>query len=200
MARTRLVHHETPMEFFRDQLEQALHHQRVATSAFTQYYLVDLLTSAVRVDRIAPREQGYDATPLALLYVRAYQAARLERARLLRMLGDSALLTTGFFAESVERSSVNLGYYRSLGGRAYARLSHEGESRGFGHKVFSELSRRFMEFADVLHEVSETSLLSSPRSLVRLYERWLQTRSRRAAELLAARGIALQEPVEGPVH
>jgi hypothetical protein len=57
-----------------------------------------------------------------------------------------------------------------------------------------------MEFADVLQEVAETTRLTSPRSLVKLYERWLQTKSRRAAALLAAQGIAPQEPVEGLVH
>jgi hypothetical protein len=161
--------------------------------------MVDLLTKSVRVERFAP-VGGYDATPLAVLYARAYESARHERARLLRMLGDGALLMTGFFADSVARSSVSLGYYRSLGGRAYARLSHEGAARGFGRRVYSELSQRFMEFADVLQEVAEATRLSSSRSLVRLYERWLQTRSRRAAALLAAQGIAPQEPVEGLVH
>ena len=43
----RLVREETPLEFFREQLEKAMEHQRVATSAFTEYYLVSLLTRSV---------------------------------------------------------------------------------------------------------------------------------------------------------
>ena len=42
-----LVHDETPVEFFREQVEKALEHQHVATSAFTEYYLVNLLAGCV---------------------------------------------------------------------------------------------------------------------------------------------------------
>jgi hypothetical protein len=63
--------------------------------------------------------------------------------------------------------------------------------------VFSELSGRFSEFADVLAEVSETSRLSTNTSVLRLYERWVQTGSRRAAEMLAERGIAPVLPGDG---
>ena len=63
--------------------------------------------------------------------------------------------------------------------------------------MFSELAGRFGEFADVLAEVAETSRLASDASVLRLYERWVQTGSRRAAALLAERGIAPCCPGEG---
>ena len=44
-------------------------------------------------------------------------------------------------------------------------------------------------FVDVLGEVSERTSLSSNSDVLRLYERWLRTRSRRSGDLLAARGI-----------
>ena len=47
-----------------------------------------------------------------------------------------------------------------------------------------------MQFADVLSEVSEASRLTSSGSVVRLYERWTQTGSPRAAALLAEQGIS----------
>jgi hypothetical protein len=183
-----LVHDETPTEFFREQLGKAMEHQGVSTSAFTEYYLVNLLVACVRGETLPGREEGYDETPLALLYIRAAQAPRAERARLLKLLGDSALFVSGFFAESVEGTPVGLGYYRSLGGRAYACLGREAQ-RASGHDVFSELAGRFSQFSDVLAEVSEESRLAHPASLVRLYERWLSTGSRRAAALLEERGV-----------
>jgi hypothetical protein len=195
---TDLVRDETPMEFFREQLERAMEHQKVSTSTFTEHYLVNLLSACVHGD--LPRsEPGHDETPLAILYIRAVQASRAERTRLLRTMGDTALFVSGFFSDSLSHKLVDLGYYKAMGGHAYARLSREDAALGggLGATVFSELSGRFSEFADVLAEVSETSRLSTNASVLRLYERWVQTGSRRAAAMLAERGIAPVLPGDG---
>ena len=191
-----LVHQQTPVEFFKEQLGRAMEHQRVSTSTFTEFYLVNMLAGFVRGSGLPVSEPGYDETPLALLYVRALRASRFERARLLRSLGDLSLFVSGFFSDSLSRSLVDLDYYRALGGQAYRRLSQQDELLAFGPEVFSELAGRFTEFADVLSEVSETTQLTTNLSALRLYEKWLQTRSRRSAELLAARGISPMEPGE----
>ncbi len=188
-----LVRDETPSQFFREQLAKAMEHQRVSTSAFTEYYLVNLLVACVRGDVLPGREEGYDETPLALLYLRAVGAPRAERTRLLRLLGDSALFVSGFFADSLDHAAAGHGYYRALGGRAYACLGRESP-RPFGNELFAELAERFSQFSDVLAEVSEESRLAHPASLVRLYERWLATGSRRAAVQLGERGVT---PVAG---
>lgn len=193
----RLVREETPLEFFREQLEKAMEHQRVATSAFTEYYLVSLLARCVSGEPLPAPDPGYDELPLALLYIRALEASRRERARLLRALGDTALFVSGFFADSLTGKLVGLDYYRALGGRAYGRLSREEVSpSGFAPSVFSELADRFTQFADLLQEVSESSRLTTNRSVLALYERWLQTGSLRAARLLADQGIAPVNPGE----
>jgi hypothetical protein len=188
-----LVRDETPSEFFREQLGKAMEHQRVSTSAFTEYYLVNLLVACVRGDVLPGREPGYDETPLALLYMRAVQAPRAERTRLLRLLGDSALFVSGFFADSLDNAPAGHGYYRALGGRAYAHLGREAP-KPFGPELFGELAERFSQFSDVLAEVSEESRLAHPASLVKLYERWLATGSRRAGAQLVERGVT---PVAG---
>lgn len=186
-----LVCDETPVEFFREQLEKAMDHQRVSTSAFTEYYLVNLLARAVGRSMVAG-DGGADESPLALLYVEAVRASRAERARLLQSLGDQALFVSGFFADSLARRLVDLDYCRSLGGFAYARLSREAAGRAA--PVFEELAARFVEFSDLLQEVSETTRLTTVQSVVRLYERWQQTGSKRAALLLQAQGIAPMAP------
>jgi len=191
----RLVHGESPVEFFREQLERAMEHQKVSTSAFTQYYLVNLLAGCVRGE-LPPSEPGYDETPLAVLYVRAIQSSRRDRARLWRAMGDTALFVSGFFADSLSRRLVDLDYYKAMGGFAYGRLARDEDPRIFGPEVFSELADRFTEFADLLSEISEASHLASNASVLKLYERWLQTGSRRAATLLAERGITPVEPGE----
>jgi hypothetical protein len=188
-----LVRDETPLEFFREQLGKAMEHQRVSTSPFTEYYLVNLLAACVRGEPLPADEPGFDQTPLALLYVRAVQASRHERARLLRLMGDTALFVSGFFSDSLQGTLVDLDYYRTMGGHAYSRLGRE-ENLAFGPNVFRELASRFVEFADVLAEVSEQSRLAHPASVLRLYERWALTGSRRAARLLAEQGITPAAP------
>jgi hypothetical protein len=193
-----LVSRQSPLEFFRGQLEKAMQHQRVCTSAFTECYLANLLAACVRGGALPAREPGFDEMPLALLYVRALEASRFDRARLLRTLGDSALFVSGFFADSLQGKLVDAGYYKALGGQAYARLSQEDGWLEYDCGVFGELAQRFAEFADVLAEVSENSRLGNGnRSILQLYERWIQTGSRRAASLLAERGITPVAPPEG---
>jgi len=192
----RLVHEETPMVFFKEQLDKAMEHQKVSTTAFTEWYLVNLLTACVGIALQPASEPGYDDAPLGVLYLRALRSSRHERLRLLRSMGDSALFVSGFFADSLDRKLLDLGYYRTMGGRAYARLGDEMEPV-FGPALFRELAERFLEFADLLAEVSETSRLTNNASVVRLYERWAQTGSRRAAVLLAERGIT---PVPCPTR
>jgi hypothetical protein len=187
-----LVRDETPVEFFREQLEKAMDHQRVSTSAFTEYYLVNLLARAIGRSLVAG-DGGADETPLALRYVEAVRASRAERARLLQSLGDQALFLSGFFADSLARRLVDLDYCRSLGGFAYARLAREAAAASTA-PVFEELAARFVCFSDLLQEVSETTRLTSVQSVVRLYERWQQTGSKRAAQLLQAQGIAPLAP------
>ena len=64
--------------------------------------------------------------------------------------------------------------------------------------MFSELARRFGQFADVLSEVAESSRLVGDRSVLALYERWVQTKSRRRGRaLLAERGIVADRAGEG---
>jgi hypothetical protein len=193
-----VVGHESALSFFREQVERAMEHQKVSTSAFTEYYLVNLLAGCVRGD-MPPPAPGFDDTPLALLYVRAAQASRAERARLLRLLGDTALFVSGVFPDSIGGRLVDLAYYRAMGGGAYARLSQE-KAGAAGPDVFAELSFRFTQFADVLAEVAEGARLASNASIVKLYERWLQTGSPRAAQRLAEKGITPIAPEGGPVQ
>ena len=140
--------------------------------------------------------------PLALLYVRALEASRWERARLLRAMGDTALFVSGFFADSLSGNArATSATTRPSAASAYARLSRDHErASAIGPGVFSELAGRFREFADVLSEVSELSRLAHPASVIKLYERWVQTGSRRAAALLAAQGIAPVGPGDGQIH
>lgn len=196
-----VVSENTPALFFRDQLLTAMEHQRVSTSQFTEHYLVNLLAGFARGERLPSSEPGFDETPLALMYARALSSPSFERAVRLRSTADTALFVSGFFAESLPGGSGDVRYYASLGGQAYARLGREHEREDpAGTAVFNELSGRFLQFVDVLGEVSEKTRLQTPLSVVRLYERWLATGSARAAALLVEQGISPVAPSGSQRH
>jgi hypothetical protein len=77
-----------------------------------------------------------------------------------------------------------------MGGAAYGRLSDNvrgtREGRAFG-VVFAELAEKFVDFVDVLAEIRDSG--NSAIDVLRLYEVWLRTRSRRAARLLREQGL-----------
>jgi hypothetical protein len=193
-----LVREESAALFFRDQLITALARQKVSASISTESYLVHLLAAFARGESLPSREPGFDETPLALLYARALQAARFERGVLLRLTADTALFVCGFFAGSLPGGDGDVRYYASLGGRAYAHLGREHQSEDpAGTLVFNDLATRFLRFVDVLSEIADRTRLGTPRSVVRLYERWLATGSARAAALLAEQGIVPAAPSGG---
>jgi hypothetical protein len=178
------VHRETPAEYFRSLVESALEHQHVKARALTSYYLVNLLCDSLRV---GAGGAPLDDEPLALRLARALESGGEEQRARLRTLGDVSLFVSGFFSDSLRRKVVDVDYYVSMGEYAYASLSRW--ERDTFAETFGELADRFSAFVDVLGEVSEQSGLTSNNDLLRLYERWLRTGSRRSGQQLAERGI-----------
>lgn len=79
-----------------------------------------------------------------------------------------------------------------MGGNAYGSLSEEirGTSRGKAlAAVYRELARKFQILVDVLNEVRDGARQSSDIDVLRTYEVWLRTGSKRAAELLRQNGV-----------
>jgi hypothetical protein len=177
-------------EWFREMVADALSHRRLKVQEVTEFYLVNLLAGFLEREKLFVEEPdgAVTAEPLALLLLRAFDADRRERAAQLRRLGDTALFVSGFFGDSLARSLVDVDYYIAMGGRAYGALAES--ERGLD-ALYEELSRRFPDFVDLFAEIAELSDLRSNRGLVRLYERFLLTRSERVAQRLRARGVAL---------
>jgi len=179
-----LVRHETPAEYFKELVETAMEHQHVAVHDLTSFYLVNLLTGFVHFDRSSP---AVGDEPLGIRLARALQAGGPAQRTGLREVGDLSLFISGFFSDSLTRSLVDVDYYIQLGECAYGSLARRGDV-ALGD-VFDELAGKFSAFVDVLGEVSERSALSSNSDVLRLYEKWVRTRSRRSGDLLVERGI-----------
>ncbi|MBI5068366.1 MAG: hypothetical protein HZB56_08990 [Deltaproteobacteria bacterium] len=191
-----LVVDQSPREFFREAVSSALSTRRLRIEGETEFYLVNLL--ATRLDlRQAEGAGGLDE-PLALILARALEGDRERRFRELRRLGDTALFLAGFFSDRLARSPVGERYYVAMGQRAYGALAGGGLASRGTEALYDELARRFQDFADLFAEISELAELRSNRGLVKLYERFLLTGSRRLAERLRARGVALFAPGRKP--
>jgi hypothetical protein len=177
-----LLRNESPTEFFRDLVEAAMRRQRVEVGELTSFYLVNLLAGNVH-----RTPSGDDDEALGIRFVKALQSGGAAQRTGLRSVGDTSLFITGFFSDSLNRSLVDVDYYMQLGERAYASLAQCG-GETFGD-VFDELASKFNALVDVLTEVSEQSAMTTNTDLLRVYERWLRTRSARAGAQLASRGI-----------
>ena len=181
-------------DYFRESIDAAIEHQGVRVDPHAAHYVVNLLTLFSRSEELyEDHGDSYGIKPLALMMVDAADAPTVaERNFSLQRIGDVALFIAGFFADSLAHKLVDLDYYINMGGSAYGSLSDEicGTVRGRALAgVYRELARKFQIVVDVLNEVRESARQSSDIDLLRTYEVWLLTGSKRAAELLKQNGV-----------
>jgi len=189
-------------EFFRVALQHALRHQHVSVREHTEHYVVNLLAMFARTEALFEPEPGRRTRlkPLALLLAEAVDTPdeRL-RFRLLQRLGDVALFIAGFLAGNLRRP-VDVDYHIAMGGRAYGALAQapcRGSTRALS-SVFAELEDKFQPLVDALNEIGDGASSSgdSPQDLLRLYDLWQRTGSRRARRLLMHLGVQPHPPGE----
>jgi hypothetical protein len=181
-------------EYFHESIGDALNRQGVDATVETVYYIVNLLTVFQRSDRLFDfNGDRLGIRPLAMLYADALEGRRLEeRNRILQRMGDVALFISGVFSESFSHKLIDVDYYIGMGSNAYGHLSDSmrGTTRGDTFcAIFEELSTNFTCFADALSELNESVALGSDADILRQYELWLRTGSRRARERLRKSGI-----------
>jgi hypothetical protein len=131
--------------------------------------------------------ENLDDGPLSVRLVQALESGGMRQRASLKQIGDLSLFIAGFFSESLNRKMVDVDYYATIGGRAYHALSRV-ETDTFS-PVFAELGSKFVDFVDVLSEVSERTSCATNVDLLRLYEKWIKTGSRRSGQLLVERGV-----------
>lgn len=180
-------------EFFKDSVHGALEKQHVAVEEQTEQYVVNLLTLFARSESLyESTPEGARLKPLALMLCDALEAPSVGlRNRALQRLGDVSLFIAGFFAQGFAAKLVDIDYHIAMGGRAYGALAQStarGSSRVLA-AVFAELAHKFQPLVDALNCVSETSYTHSDRDVLRLYEVWLKTGSRRSYALLRRLGV-----------
>jgi hypothetical protein len=192
MSDDAVVRSESAAEYFKELVDDVLARQRISAGELTAFYVVNLLTGFLR----QPAQE--DDAPLALRLCEALDAAGVRQREILKQIGDQSLFISGFFGDSLQRKRIDVDYYVSIGGIAYTALSR-CELDTFS-TVFAELADNFVAYVDVLSEVSERASCGSNTDLLRLYERWLRTGSRRSGDLLVERGVVLHSSRQGRIQ
>lgn len=187
-------------DYFQQSVADSLRRNDIRVDDLTSGYVVDLLTLYARSEQLfEPGTDGPALRPLATVLADAVDSSTVERNRALRRVGDQSLFVAGFLGDYLRTRIVDLDYYVSMGGSAYAALSRAARpsSRGIAlAHVFAELAEKFAEFVDVLSDLRSEGR-ADDEDLLRLYETWVRTGSRRAARLLRSRGIEPQQETRG---
>lgn len=184
-----------PMEHFNELVTSAMERQKVEADDLARFYLASLLAGFIKSARL-------DNEPLANKYMKALGSRRVEQAQLFKELGDLALFISGFFSDSLNRKIIDIDYYILMGASSYGQLVaiYRGSSGAPLVPLFSELEEKFAVFVNVLAEVSERSRLTTSRDILRVYERWLKTRSGQAENILRDLGISPIDVGSDPVN
>jgi len=183
-------------EYFMRSVAVSMRRIDVDVDEHTSCYVVNLLTLYSRSEALFEDGQnGPELKPVALVLADAVDRGHEEMNRALQRAGDQSLFIAGFFGDGLSTRLVDVDYYVSMGGSAYAALSCDSRKSRRGMalaKVFAELAEKFVDFVDVLTDL-RTKSRSDEQDLLRLYETWTRTGSRRCARLLREKGIEPQQ-------
>lgn len=188
-----MITDKRPVDHFAELVTSAMEHQRIKAGELARLYISTLLASYVTSARLTDK-------PLAVRYLEALAMGRAEQTARFRELGDMALFISGFFSDSLKGKLVDIDYYILLGANSYGYVASLHRDGADTAGLYEELSEKFKLFVDVLSEVSERCRLTSSTDILRVYERWLATRSAHAAKILRDQGIEPLDVGGGPLN
>lgn len=178
------------LDFFYTHVKKSIKNQNIEITEISEHYLVHLLADFTFTRKAFNLKRNGDR-PLALVYHQAQFETANNKIKLFKELGDFSLFITGFFPDSLNRKVIDVDYYMSLGKSAYENLStiFEKTYKSDFTFLFCELAEKFVAITDILAEISAESFTKWNDGILRLYERWLKTRSKRDERLLCKKGI-----------
>lgn len=185
--------------FFEEIVADALKARKLSPSEPVRAYVVALLADLAKPGN--PVEKTLER-PLTLLLDEALHTESLgDRFEKLRVLGDGVLYSSGFFADHFEARGVDSKYVIGIGKTAYetagSLIRSSSSSTSVSEQaeqidIFHELATSFSSFVEVIADVANTTVakgVATSKGLVRLYERWLKTRSGVLADALSSHGF-----------
>ena len=184
---------EKPMEYFKEIVNIAVENLHVHADEEAIFYIVNLLSEFLKVDNLyADIDSNADEEPLTVLLERALNSNQNEQIQRFKYLGDFSLFISGFFSDSLYKRLVSLDFYKIIGCTSYNHLAtimkSKVQSKTFW-ELYHELAENFSVFVDILSEVSDKSFSHTNKDILKVYERWLKTKSLRDEKILKKEGI-----------
>lgn len=170
-------------DFFYGLIRSAVDNQKAQVSPTAIQYVTDVLVQFSETARLFA-QQGVRVPVMADMLSDALEADFYRRIAILRQMGDTSLMVTGYFPEVLSRRSVDLSYYRQMGEIAYYHLGSMTEEES----IFEELSHQFQDLSRLINEVAEQTHQRS-HHLLKLIELYQRTRSDHALEKLRRQGV-----------
>jgi hypothetical protein len=169
-------------DFFHEHVKDSLKNQNITITTTSEHYLVSLLVDFTLTNKVFSLTEN-DNRPLAIIYHQAQLETASNKIKIFKELGDFSLFITG--------KVTDIDYYMLLGKSAYENLSiiFKKNQKSSFTLLFDELAEKFVSIADILAEISSNSSTKWDDGILRLYERWLKTRSKRDERLLCKKGI-----------
>jgi hypothetical protein len=178
-----------PTQFFHEMVVEAQERQRLKLTENVEFYIVNLLCGYLRA---SDSDDSEDC--LALILKKALESSFVEKVALYKKLADTALYFSGFFQEYFNRKSFDIKYYVTMGESAYNELSNLLKGKNTYHatmsNIYYEMSRNFTIAVDILLDISaQTSNQGNERSVLSIYDAWLNTESPKLEKELYSRGV-----------
>tara|TARA_B100000315_G_scaffold252973_1_gene290840 strand:- start:8137 stop:8766 length:630 start_codon:yes stop_codon:yes gene_type:complete len=193
MHEEQFYNEEKPMEYFREMVNSAVENLHVQADEEVIFYIVNLLSEFLTVDNLyTDIDPNADEEPLTLLLEKALNSDQNEQIQRFKHLGDFSLFISGFFSDSLYKRLVSLNYYKIIGCTSYNQLATIMKSKVQSNtfwELYYELAENFSVFVDILSEVSDKSFSHTNKDILKVYERWLKTKSLRDEKILKKEGI-----------
>lgn len=188
--------------FFYELLNNAIEAHKLKIRPESQVYLLKLLTEFIRPENLYLQDGAGNLKeePLAFMLKEALEEKQPEMSKkMFRKLGDVSLYFSGFFQDRLHKKLVDIDYYIELGGTAYSEVASRTQENHMA-EMYGEMSQKFSALVDVFAEMSDQTTLKTETNLLKLYDHWVQTKSKRAEKILMEAGIITTSNIKKEVQ
>jgi hypothetical protein len=182
----------SPEQHFSELLREACEYRKFKLMPSSETYILKLLNHYIDSRNLFPpfMSESAEKTPdtFAELYLTALNSDEPKNREYMKLCADKALYLSGFFGDSLQKKSVDIDYYMGIGASAYSNLALWTKEETTAN-VYSTISKKFIDFADLLSYISDKSALQSEQNILKLYERYMKTGSDLARDKLIELGV-----------
>jgi hypothetical protein len=180
-------------DYFNDLLEEVLKEPTsFSAHPFSKIYLTELLHNFLHIDSLFEKNEEGKLTS-KMLSEQLFETQTFENSKKilrLKRIAETTLYVSGFFASSLNRKLINQSYYTQVGSMVYANLS---SISGFDKQseLYLHLSDHFIDYVDVLTEVSHKANIQKNSDILELFGRYVDVGSKWAEKQLIQSGVPL---------